>query len=632
MRMIGMRLCALGLVFGVLSLASGCDKASQAPVKKVERYKQTYQFPTLAELDKTVEWADNPVEDARKLLADYLATKPQKTTVAEALALRNDSTENNERILDGLGRPPASEADVNDERPFNRLLAADIASTNPLLQSSVYETYVMQMISVGFFSFDWTMRPFAASETVVSWQTSKDKLYDKVVMRKDLTWSDGKPLTAHDVVFSYEMIMTPEIPIPAVRTGMDKIKGVHAYDDHTFVIAHQESLVTNVWNLNFPIVPKHVYESTLVEDPTLVKSAAHIRLEENPVVGGPYKIVKRQRDQEIVLERREDYYMQEGKQVRDKPRFKTVRFQVIKDRSTALLAFKRGDIDDIEMMPNQWVTQTDDNAFYEKCTKARGSEWTYFFFCWNLKTPYFEDVRVRKAMSYAMDYRELLDDLCYGLYQQSVGEFHPDSRYAPATPRTPYKQDLDKAEKLLEEAGWVDEDNDGIREKMVNGRKVKFEFDLMCVQDDLRIKMCTVLKKNLENIGVRCNVRPTEFTTMQDKARKHEFDAEFAGWGTGTDPDTTENIWKTGEERNYGQFSNPEVDKLFEAGKKEFDPEKRREIYRKIDDILWEDQPYTWLYYRSGFFGFNKELRGYMFSPRGPYSYSPGIDSVWAVK
>ena len=673
MRMMRRRLVALGLLSGFLIPLIGCDspsppaappsssapsdkETSAAPPKsgdspppaapmsetaapaadpsggKVTIFKQTEKVPSLEELEKSVEWGDSPIVDYRKHLADYLATKPQKTSAADALKLRNTSAEINAQILDGLGRPPAAEGDLDDTTPFNRHIPADIKSTNPLMQSSVYEGYLLNLTGIGFFSFDWKLEPGAVSDTVVSWQTSKDKLYDKVVMRSDLTWSDGKPITAHDVVFTYEVIMTDDIPIPAVRTGMEKIKWVHAYDDHTFVIAHKESLVTNVWNLNFPVIPKHVYEKTIPEDKTLVSSPAHVKLEDEPVVGGAYRIVKRLKGQEILLERREEYYMQNGKQIREKPRFKTVRLRVLEDRNTALLAFKNGDIEDIELQPNQWVTQTTDDEFYRLGTKVRGTEWTYYYFGWNTKTPFFSDARVRKAMSYAMDYRELLEDLTYGLYEQSVGEFHPTSWMAPATPRTPYKQDLDKAEDLLDEAGWVDNDNDGVREKVIGGKKVKFEFEIMCANDDLRIKTCTILKKNLENIGVRCNVRPTEFTVLQEKAQKHEFEAQFAGWGTGTDPSTTENLWKTGEQRNYTQYSNPEVDKLFDEGRKEFDLEKRKAVYRKIDEILWEEQPYTWLYYRSSFYGFNKRLRGYMFSPRGPYSYSPGVDAFWAVK
>jgi peptide/nickel transport system substrate-binding protein len=105
----------------------------------------------------------------------------------------------------------------------------------------------------------------------------------------------------------------------------------------------------------------------------------------------------------------------------------------------------------------------------------------------------------------------------------------------------------------------------------------------------------------------------------------------MAAWGTGTDPSTSKNLWKTDEGRNYVEYSNPTVDKLFQLGDREFDREKRAKIYAAIASILWDDQPYTWLYNRSGFFGFNRDLRGYMFSPRGPYTYGPGFDAIWKV-
>ena len=138
-----------------------------------------------------------------------------------------------------------------------------------------------------------------------------------------------------------------------------------------------------------------------------------------------------------------------------------------------------------------------------------------------------------------------------------------------------------------------------------------------------------VLKENLVRIGVICHVKPMEFTVLQQKSRDHDFHAMLAGWGTGADPDTADNLWMTGEARNFGEYSNPEIDRLFVEGRREFDPEKRAEIYAKIHTILYEDQPYTWLYVRNAFYGFSKQLRGYNFSPRGPYNYGPGFGSIW---
>ncbi|WP_437201362.1 ABC transporter substrate-binding protein [Planctomicrobium sp. SH664] len=626
------RQISLPFLFALMLLLPGCPKGpGNAATGELEMSTLLKPFdpPTLEELNAKAEWEDQPVLDGLEEYRAFKAKHPPLVSMAEALKLRNDSAENNEKILTGLGQPYANESEMKQNATINRLIRGDINSTNGLLAQSTSDFDVIGMTGMGFFSFDWNLKPFASKDTVVSWQTSKDKLYDKVVIRKDLVWSDGRPITAHDVAFSFRVIMNPDVKIPAVRSGMETILGVVAYDDYTFVIFHKESLATNVWNCNFPIIPKHIYEVSLREDPTMVDSRRHQELEANPVVGGPYKVVKRVKGQEIILQRREDYYMYGGKQVRSKPNFEQVRFRVIEDSTTALLALNRGQVDDMTLQPQQWVEKTIDDSFYERNTKVRGEEWTFFFFGWNLKRPYFTDVRVRKAMSNAVNYDYILKTLCYDLYPQCSSDFHPGSWWGPIKPRTPYKQDLEQAARLLDEAGWKDTDGDGIRDKEINGRKTPFEFSIITSNDQLRIDICASLAGSLSQLGIVCHVQPVEFTVMQQRLQDHEFDANFGGWGTGTDPSTSSNIWKTGEDRNYGQYSNARVDELFELGRTELVQEKRAVYYREIDDILWEDQPYTWLYYRSGFYAFNKNLRGYMFSPRGPFHYSPGFDAVW---
>ncbi len=626
-----------------LSLLFGCPTApnlntegeSAAKTEESPKVKrpglEPFDPPTFDELNAKVEWEPQPVINIMDRYKELFVDPPQKTTAAEALKLRNNNSEDNARILDGLGRPAPSEKDIDTNAEINRHLAGDINSTNPILTSSTSDSDVNGLTGVGFFSFDWNMEPFAPKETVVSWETSKDKLYDKVVIRKDLTWSDGKPVTAHDVVFSFQTIMNPDVPAPAVRQGTDQIRWIEAYGDDTFVIFHKQSASTNVWNCNFPIIPKHIYEGSVNEDPTLVTSPYHQKQELNAVTGGPFKIVKRVKGQEVILERREGWYTHDGKQVRPKPNYRLIRFRVIEDNNTARLALNEGKIEEMEMQPRQWVEQSNDDAFYRLNTKVRGAQWVYYYFGWNVKTPYFDDVRVRKAMTYATNYDEILGKLCYGLYDQSLGVFPREAWMASKKPRTPYKQDLAKAEQLLNEAGWIDTDGDGIRDKTINGRKVKFVFSMMCANEQTRVDICTSLASSLNQLGIQCHVKPTEFTVMQQLAQDKKFQAMFGGWGTGTDPDSAENLWKSGETRNYTQYSNPKVDELFIKGKLEFDKAKRAEYYAEIDDLLWEDQPYTWLYTRSAFYAFNKKLRGYHFSPRGPFHYSPGFDAIWTA-
>ena len=587
--------------------------------------------PSWEELQK-VEWIDQPVLDSLELLRERQAQETPLATVEEALALRNTSPEANAKILSALGRLPASPDEVDWDATIYRHTAADVKSTNPLMIDSTIEFDVTGLTSFGLFSFDWNFRPFAAKDAVVSWQTSKDRMMDKVVMRRDLTWSDGRPITAHDVVFSFKVIMSDQVPIPAVRSGTDQLRWVEAYDDYTLVFFHKHPLATNVWNLNFPVIPRHIYEKSIYEDPTLQDSEYHRKYEEQPISGGPYKIVRRVRGSEIVLQRREDYYMFQGKQVRDKPFFREIRFRVLPDPAGSLMALIRGDIEEMVLTPEQWTTQTDSPDFYRLNTKVYATEWTYFYFCWNTQTPFFNDRRVRLAMSYAFNYREMFDKLLYGLAEPCNGIFHPSSPWAPKPPLPFFEQDLDKAEELLDEAGWVDSDGDGIRDKIIDGRRVRFEFTLLTANIPLRIAIANLMRESLDRIGIICHVRPLEFTVLQERTRTGDFHAFHGGWGTGADPDTAENIWKTGEMRNFGRYSNPEVDRLFELGKREFDPQRRAEIYQRIHRLLYEDQPYTWLYFRPAMYAFNKKLRGYTFSPRGPYHFGPGFGSIYKVR
>ncbi len=613
----------------------GDKTAARAPDGETAKDEGTgiepFDPPSFEELNKTAEWIDRPVVDFDKLLRDYLAKEPPLVSVAEALKLRNENKEDNAKILSALGRLPDKDADADWDATINRHSAGEVRNTNPVMFSSTAEADVSGLTGFGFFGSDWNMNESASSDTVVSWQTSKDHLVDKIVMRDDLTWSDGKPITARDVAFSFRLIMNPKVPVVAVRNGPDKLRWVEAYDDHTVVFFHKEALATNEQNINFSVLPEHIYKDSVNDDPTLANSDYHIKLQNSPVVGGSYTITKRVQGQEMVFTRREGYYMHKGKQVRSRPYFKTVRIRFLTDLNTALLALNKGDLDEMVLTPSQWTTQTMGDDFYRRNTKATGVEWVFFYFGWNELRPYFQDVRVRKAMSYAFNYKEMLDTLCYGLYEPCSGIFHPGAWMAPKNPLPFYHQDLSKAEELLDEAGWTDHDGDGVRDKMIDGQSIRFEFTIVCSNVQERVDICTLLAQNLEQIGVVCKVAPTEFAVLQDKTQKKDFDANFGGWGTGTDPDTSDNIWKTGEPRNFVSYSNPEVDKLFIEGRKEFDREKRAAIYAKIDELIYADQPYTFLYYRNSFYGFDKRLRGYKFSPRGPYHYSPGFGSIWTV-
>jgi peptide/nickel transport system substrate-binding protein len=591
---------------------------------------EPFDPPALEELDKTADWQDRPVLDGMDVLREQRQSEqPPPIPVNEALALRNTSAVENEKILNSLGRVPKPDGSNIDYDATWVRHQADLKSSNPLLRSSIAEFEYQNTCGfngLGLLNYDRHLDYFAPVETIKSWQTSKDHKITKIVLRDDILWSDGEPITAYDIEFSFKVIMTSAVPILALRQGVDQFRWVQAYDDQTVVIFHKDAFATNDDTLsNFSIIPKHVYEDSIADDPTMARSPHHTKLEDHPVVGGPYELVRRVRNQEHVVRRRENYYMVNGKQVRPKPHFKEIRTKTIEDLNTALLALKEGHIEEMILRPEHWPTQADGDDFYRFNTKVHAIEWTEFHFVWNQKTPYFSDRRVREAMSWAYDYNELLNTICRGLYQPCQGPIHPTSWAFPDDGPEPYEQDLDKAEALLDEAGWTDSDGDGIRDKEIDGRVVPFEFTLLTYQTETGLQASVLLKENLEMVGIICNVKPTEFTALVDATQKRTFEAAMGGWGAGTDPDTLSNIYVTDESRNYAGYSNPRVDELFEQGRREFDREKRAKIYGEIHNILWKDQVYTWLFNRNAFYAFSKKLRGYGFSPTGPYFYDPGM-------
>nr|MCS5629692.1 hypothetical protein [Pirellulaceae bacterium] len=156
--------------------------------------------PALDEIISGNEWIDKPVLDAVELMRERQDGEQQLATPTEVLALNNNSVANNNKIISAMGRL-AQEGEVNFSAEWNRHTAGDIKSTNPLMISSTAEFDVAGLTNMGLFGFDWNFVPFASSDAVVSWQTSGDGLYDKVVMRDDLRWSDGTAITAHDVAY-----------------------------------------------------------------------------------------------------------------------------------------------------------------------------------------------------------------------------------------------------------------------------------------------------------------------------------------------------------------------------------------------------------------------------------------------
>jgi peptide/nickel transport system substrate-binding protein len=260
------------------------------------------------------------------------------------------------------------------------------------------------------------------------------------------------------------------------------------------------------------------------------------------------------------------------------------------------LELQSGGLDYMGLTPLQYAKQTDTMAFKRRFEKYRYPASAYTYLGYNLRRQQFQDQRVRQAIAYAIDKQELIDGIQLGLGQIATGPYKPGTWvYNPDVPQ--YSYNPHKARELLAEAGWTDSDGDGLLDK--NGQP--FAFTILTNQgNDQRIKTGEILQRRLREIGVDVKLRVVEWASfLKEFVNPGNFDAIILGWTIPPDPDSYE-VWhssKTGEgELNFIGFKNAEVDALLEKGRHTLDQEKRKEIYDRFQEILAEEQPYTFLY------------------------------------
>ena len=524
---------------------------------------------------------------------------------------------------------PEDPAAYNDDDTLYITLSANPNTMNPLFVSSAYDFIVVDALFASPFTFDADMEWQLNEEMVESFEESQDHTEAILKIKPGFKWHDGHPYTAHDIVYSWKTILDPQVPCQTQKPGTEPIKECVALDDYTVKYVQPEPLATRLWNILFPIIPKHVFEKHQGQYPDLNTGDYYTRLSREPVGSGPYRLVRWDENREIVMERWEDY-------AGEKPPFKRVVFRIIQDRNMAMLAFEDGRVDVVNQIPpDKFAAKVSEN-FRKIGYKAWAPQWTLEYIGWNMdgSNPFFADKRVRYAMTHAMNIPLILDKVYYNLHTPCHGEYHPDSwMFNPEIDLLEY--DLEKSAALLDEAGWKVDPSDGWRYKTIDGRRAPFQFTMILSQGSVTSpKVAAIFQQNLQRIGVRMDTRVMEFASLLTAIRNHEFQSVMGAWGTGTDPDTGWNLWRTEQYetgRNYGGYSNPRVDELFELGRKEFDREKRKAIYQEISRILYDDQPYLWLNNRPELAAFNKRIHGVQFSPRGIYSFSPSFFGWWTA-
>jgi peptide/nickel transport system substrate-binding protein len=473
---------------------------------------------------------------------------------------------------------------------LNPIVARDVAE-NRVNSRNIYETLLTRD------NESLELMPLLAE----SWTISEDKLTYTFKLKKNVYWHDGNPFTSDDVVYSYNTIMNPKVDSPHLKGYYQEIKKVEALDEFTvkFTYARPYFLALEFCG-GMPIVPKHLFEKG-----DFNKNPAGRK----PIGTGPYKFFRWETGREIILERNEDYWG-------EKPHIDKVVFRIINDSNVAFQVLKKGEIDYSGLTPIQWVKQSNTKKFKQEIDKHSYFSPNYRFIAWNLDRPFFSDKRVRIAMTHLVNRELILEKILYNLGVIVTNPFYIESKEYDHSIK-PYTYDTKKAKELLNQAGWIDSDSDGIRDK--NGVKFQFEF-LIPNASDTSEKISTILKEEMDKVGIVMNIRKIEWAVFVQRLNERKFDSVTLGWSMGVETDPFQ-VWhssqKEGGGSNFIGFDNEQADQILEEARMEFDKEKRIGLYKRFINIIHTEQPYTFLFCNKSTVALNKRFRGVNVYPLG---------------
>jgi len=493
-------------------------------------------------------------------------------------------------------------------------LPAEMPHLNPLTSSDAYASEALAWIFDVLLDRD-PVTLESLPHLATSWEISEDHLQYTFHLRQDVVFSDGEPLTADDVKFTYDMLMDPKVDAPHLRSYFNEVTTCEVVDDYTVRFTCSKPYYLHLVMLGgLPIMPKHIYgEGDFNNHPN----------NRAPIGSGMYMFESWETGQKVTLTRNPHYWEQA---INGRPNFDKIVFAIITDDNTAFQVMSRGDIDFMKMPAETFMRRANTEKFKEQFNRFAFSRPAYNYIGWNLRKPMFADKTTRLALTMLMDRQLICDEIYYGQAQVIAGNFMPN------TPEhnndiQPVPFDPEQAAKLLAEAGWKPGGN-GILER--DGMRFSFEVGTT-IQNPVAEKVLTVYKEELARVGVELVIRPMEWASLLDRVDKREFDAILMGWYMTPDPDPYQ-VWHSSQAdsgSNYIGFINEESDRIIEEAREEFDRDKRIALYHRFQEILYEEQPYLFLLAPKALAAGDKRIYGIRTYPFG--LDAPEYQRYWFV-
>jgi peptide/nickel transport system substrate-binding protein len=411
-------------------------------------------------------------------------------------------------------------------------------------------------------------------------------------IKKNVKWHDGKKFSAKDVVFTYEVLISPKISSP-YSANFRFVKSVEAVDEFTIRVKYKEPYFKALETWMMGILPHHI----LKDEQNLMNSSFNT----NPIGTGAYKLHQLEHSKNIILKAFDDYF--EGR-----AKIESISFHIIADPMTRFLMLKSSALDIGNLEPMQYERQLEGN-FLKKFNIYENISQSYTYLGFNLRLEKFKNPKVREALSLAIDREELVKILFFNHAKVCNGPFLPGTKAFNEDVKAP-RQNIQKAKELLKEAGY-DENN-------------PFTFEIATSNSsEIRPYAAQILQHQLKKAGVIVNLRVMEWQAFLNMVVfPNQFDTVLLGWGLSPTPDPYM-FWHSKSDKKGGfnlvGYNNPKMDKMIEESQSIVDEEKLSKLWKEMFKIITDENPYLFLYIPNSITAISKEIK----------NVEPAIGGIW---
>lgn len=466
-------------------------------------------------------------------------------------------------------------------------------------------------------------------------QISADELQFTYELREEPTWDNGDPLSIEDVLFSFKAAKCPLTNNPHAKPFLENLKDLitDPKNPRKFTLIMKRKYIQNITFFDCPILQRKFFDkkNTLskytlsqFDDPKF-KTDLYKDLNEwatefnNPQNGrlpekiqglGSYKITSWDAGQTIVLTKKQNHWTSKltEKSINETSYPDKIIFKLNTDENSQMLEFKTQTIDVSTWLSTKTLLELQKDENFNKNYNSRFVQsFDYSYIGMNMKPDgvihkkIFTDKKVRRAMALLTPIDDIINVVYKGMGTRIVSFVSPLRKKDYNTDLTLLTLDIEKAKRLLDEAGWKDTDGDNIRDKLIDGEKVNFSFNISYMNSSTFVKdIVLMIQESMYKAGIKIIPTPLEFAVFYENAKKHNFDMMMGAWsGSGSDNEDYTQVWHTNswatQGSNFTGFGNAESDALIDSIKYTLNDSVRHPLIKKLQSIVYDEQPYIFV-------------------------------------